>query len=159
MKYTTDSGVEWDVYDQLPEGWHIVSDCAPHMSGLVFIRPKDYLKAGAKSGRISLLREQPASPVQPKPVQQPEPVQPETLPVQQPPQPPTASTAPYPAKSVNDLARLKFKQKMLLEIQFDLMVCEVEGWDKRAYINELRRLLNSIDTSKPKPKTEQGGLF
>ena len=26
------------------------------------------------------------------------------------------------------------------------MVCEVEGWDKKEYINELKKLLNGINT-------------
>ena len=68
-KHITKLGIEWDVYDQLPEGWEVVSKCAPHIKNYAFIRPKDWLKAGGKSGRISLLREQPASPFQPKPVQ------------------------------------------------------------------------------------------
>ena len=30
------------------------------------------------------------------------------------------------------------------------MVCEIEGWNKKEYINELKKLLNSIDTSHKK---------
>jgi hypothetical protein len=51
----------------------------------------------------------------------------------------------FPAKSVNDLARLKFKEQILKEILFDLTVCEIEGWDKKEYINELKELLNEIE--------------
>lgn len=29
---------------------------------------------------------------------------------------------------------------------FDLMVCEIEKWDKREYINELKELINGIKT-------------
>lgn len=46
--------------------------------------------------------------------------------------------------SVNDLARLKFKEQILKEILFDLTVCEIEGWNKKEYINELKELLNEI---------------
>jgi hypothetical protein len=56
----------------------------------------------------------------------------------------------FPSKTVNDLARLKFKEQLLKEIRFDLMVCEIEGWDKKEYINEIKKLLNSIDTSNKK---------
>jgi hypothetical protein len=56
----------------------------------------------------------------------------------------------FPAKTVNDLARLKFKEQLLKEIMFDLMVCEIEKWDKKEYINELKKMLNSIDTSNGK---------
>ena len=30
------------------------------------------------------------------------------------------------------------------------MVCEVEGWDKKEYINEIKKLLNGINTSNKK---------
>ena len=52
----------------------------------------------------------------------------------------------FPSKKANELARLKFKEQLLKEIMFDLMVCEVEGWDKKEYINELKKLLNGINT-------------
>lgn len=51
----------------------------------------------------------------------------------------------FPVKTVNDLARLKFKESILKEIMFDLMVCEIENWDKKEYINEIKQMLNSID--------------
>jgi hypothetical protein len=56
----------------------------------------------------------------------------------------------YPSKKVNDLARLKFKEQILKEIMFDLMVCEVEGWDKKEYMNEIKKLLNGINTKSKK---------
>lgn len=37
---------------------------------------------------------------------------------------------------------------------FDLMVCEIEGWDKKEYINELKKMLNSIDT----PNKKEGSI-
>ena len=48
------------------------------------------------------------------------------------------------AKTVNDLARQKFKQKLLADILVDLTICEIEGWSKRDYIDELRELINGI---------------
>lgn len=56
----------------------------------------------------------------------------------------------FPAKTVNQLARAKFKEQLLKEIMFDLMVCDIERWDKREYINELKDLINSIDVDKTK---------
>ena len=40
------------------------------------------------------------------------------------------------------------------------MVCEVEGWDKKEYITELKTLINGINT-KPKKETVkiQNDLF
>ena len=50
----------------------------------------------------------------------------------------------FPAKSVNELARLKFTKHLLSEILFDLSVCEIEKWDKKEYISELKIILNAI---------------
>lgn len=61
----------------------------------------------------------------------------------------------FPAKTVNVLARLKFKERLLKEIMFDLMVCEIENWDKKEYIKELKKIINSIDTSNKKKVTAQ----
>lgn len=67
----------------------------------------------------------------------------------------------FPAKTVNDLARLKFKEQLLKEIMFDLMVCEIENWDKTEYIKELQKLLNGIDVKKKKKSNDfkQQSLF
>lgn len=47
-------------------------------------------------------------------------------------------------KKVNILARNKFKEKLLKEIEFDLMVCRLEGWSTESYINELKSLIDDI---------------
>ena len=64
----------------------------------------------------------------------------------------------FPAKTVNDLARMKFKEQLLKEIMVDLMVCEIEGWDKKEYIKEIRNLINSIDLSNKKQKQKSSTL-
>lgn len=48
------------------------------------------------------------------------------------------------AKAVNDLARAKFKEKLLLDIVVDLTICEIEGWSKVDYLNELKDLINNL---------------
>jgi hypothetical protein len=50
----------------------------------------------------------------------------------------------FPAKTVNQLARLKFTKHLLNEILFDLSVCEIEKWDKKEYIKELQIILNEF---------------
>ena len=37
------------------------------------------------------------------------------------------------------------KEELLKDIRVDLMICEMEGWDKKEYIRELQNLLNSFD--------------
>lgn len=48
------------------------------------------------------------------------------------------------ALAANYLARKKFEEKLLQDIRVDLMICEIEGWDKMEYIEELKKLINSI---------------
>ena len=45
-------------------------------------------------------------------------------------------------KALQDGATHQFILKMYQEIQFDLMVCEIEGWDKKEFINMLYEVLN-----------------
>lgn len=49
------------------------------------------------------------------------------------------------AKIVNNIARKKMQEKLLNDIGVDLMICEIEGWDKLEYINELKELMLSIN--------------
>ena len=48
------------------------------------------------------------------------------------------------APSLNRLAREQMKLKLLEGIRMDLIICEIEGWDKMEYINELNELVNSF---------------
>lgn len=48
------------------------------------------------------------------------------------------------APSINRLAREQMKLKLLADIRTDLIICEIEGWDKMEYINELNELVNSF---------------
>lgn len=50
----------------------------------------------------------------------------------------------FPSKTVNNLARAKFKEQILKEIMFDFMVCEIEGWSKLDYIKEIKQMIDSI---------------
>lgn len=56
------------------------------------------------------------------------------------------------AKSLNKLARHQMIHKLMADIRLDLAVCEIEGWDKREYIDmlykELRGLEDACDQSR-----------
>ena len=45
---------------------------------------------------------------------------------------------------VNVFARERFKVKLLQEIEFDLMVCQLEGWSMESYVNELKQLIDDV---------------
>ncbi len=51
------------------------------------------------------------------------------------------------ARTVNELAREKFKQRLLNDILCDLMICEIEGWCKLEYINQMKELICSMAQS------------
>ena len=48
------------------------------------------------------------------------------------------------APSLNRLAREQMKLKLLADIRTDLMVCEIEGWSKMEYLNELKELIDGF---------------
>ena len=48
------------------------------------------------------------------------------------------------AKTVNDLARARLKQYLLNDLLIDLTICEIEGWNKLEYINELKKLIEDV---------------
>lgn len=46
--------------------------------------------------------------------------------------------------ALNRLAREQMKMRIMQDVLFDLSVCEIEGWDKLEYINELRETLAQL---------------
>lgn len=44
----------------------------------------------------------------------------------------------------NRLAREKMKLRLLADIRMDLMVCELEGWNKAEYLDELLALVQEL---------------
>ena len=47
-------------------------------------------------------------------------------------------------KALNRLAREQMKRRLLADILADMQVCELEGWDKLEYLNELMEMLDSL---------------
>lgn len=48
------------------------------------------------------------------------------------------------AKALNDLARHKTILRLLNDIRIDMEICEIEGWDKTEYLNQIKQLINSF---------------
>ena len=141
----------WDILEKLPDGWIIDKTAGSPAPNTVFItngksplkgQKRALLKVKSKQD-ITIQKEEPLVNVQKMHIAKKE--------------------GPYvfPSKKANELARLKFKEQILKEIMFDLMVCEVEGWDKKEYINELKKLLNGINTLNKKKVNAKSdpGLF
>lgn len=51
---------------------------------------------------------------------------------------------PETRKTLNDLARHQLIVRILQEIEFDLMICEIEGWDKKEFIRQIQSAVDKI---------------
>ena len=51
---------------------------------------------------------------------------------------------PATRRAFNRLAREKMKLRLLADIRMDLMVCELEGWSKLEYLDELLALVQEL---------------
>ena len=139
---------DWDILEYLPEGWVIDKTAGSPAPNTVFITNGKSVLNGQKRALLKVQSKQDINiskneiPKVNHFVEANKMVEKSEIPI-------------FPAKTVNDLARLKFKEQLLKEIMFDLMVCEIEKWDKKEYINEIKKMLNSIDTSNKKKVTAQ----
>ena len=139
---------DWDILEDLPEGWVIDKTAGSPAPNTVFITNGKSVLNGQKRALLKVQAKQDINiskneiPKVNHFVEANKMIEKTEIPI-------------FPAKTVNDLARLKFKEQLLKEIMFDLMVCEIEKWDKKEYINEIKKMLNSIDTSNKKKATAQ----
>ena len=149
----------WDIVAQMPEGWRINKTIGtPLFMHVVIDNGKSPLTKECKRALLKVERPQPAQPTETPPTV----VEPIPAPILEPePQPePEQQAQPnyeFPSQKVNELARKKFQEHLLKEITFDLMVCELEGWNKLDYIKELKRLINGVaaaNVPKSKPQAQ-----
>lgn len=47
-------------------------------------------------------------------------------------------------KAFNRYAREQMKVRILTDVKADMMVCEINGWDKLEYLNELSEMLSDL---------------
>ena len=45
----------------------------------------------------------------------------------------------------NEFARHSMIHRLLADIMADMQVCDIEGYDKKEYINQIREIINSFD--------------
>lgn len=48
------------------------------------------------------------------------------------------------SKALNDLCREQMKFKIMADLRMDLLVCELEDYDKLEYLYELKELIDSF---------------
>lgn len=58
---------------------------------------------------------------------------------------------PEMRRLLNRVAREQLKKRLLADVLMDMKVCEIEGWDKLEFINELMELLAALG------KKQKGG--
>lgn len=128
----------WPVLDAMPIGWQIDKTAGSPLHGHVFITNGKSAICGQQRALLSVLPRQKqltltnaATNASPK-----DDAAREEKPKQ-------VIDSAY-ARTVNELARAKFKHKLLADILVDLQICEIEGWDKSEYIRELKNMINSI---------------
>jgi hypothetical protein len=122
---------DWDIFNEMPDGWVLDKTAGSPAPNAVFITNGKSVLNGQKRALLTIQKE--PIPFVSKAIESAQEVEPKTGYI-------------FPVKTVNQLARERFKEQLLKEIMFDLMVCEVEGWDKRQYVEELKELINSINT-------------
>ena len=139
---------DWNILESLPDGWVIDNTVGSPAPNTVFITNGKSVLNGQKRALLKVCAK--------RDVFIPKNVIKQVVAKSE-----TTEDIPFPAKTVNTLARKKFQEQLLKEIQFDLMVCEIEGWDKTEYIKELQNLLNGIDVKRKKKGNDfkQQSLF
>ena len=140
----------WDILENLPEGWTIDNTAGSPIKNTVFITNGKSVFNGQKRALLrvkSEIKGNTQAHTETKPNKEKEVIK-------------SVDVIEFPAKKVNELARKRFLEQILKEIMFDLTVCEIEGWDKKEYIKEIRKLINSFDLSNKNNKNQaQGSLF
>lgn len=130
---------DWQLMDALPAGWRFAPGVGSPLAGYAFAASGSPLRGG----RMALVRLR-------APQMQLLLSESETAPpaeVRQADAPSTSTAFVYDtgaARTVNELARQKFQHRLLADILVDLTICEIEGWCKREYIDELRSLINGL---------------
>lgn len=120
----------WDLLDTLPDGWKIDRSAGSPVCGYEFCTNGKSVFNGQQRALFFVgktITEQPKS----KPFE----VQEEK---------PQVVVDQLYVRTLNELARKTFEQKMLNDIMVDLMICEIEGWGKLEYIKHLRKSIAGL---------------
>lgn len=130
---------DWPLLEEMPDGWRIDKTAGSPLHGYEFVTDGKSIINGGKRALLrvvapqrQLLLDAPMESVT------------ATAKDQQPEKKPAYELPAGYARTVNELAREKFKQRLLNDILIDLAICEIEGWCKQEYIDQMKSLINSI---------------
>lgn len=128
----------WQLLEKMPKGWVFCNKVGSPLHGYVFVtngkslingQKRALLKLDFKTDAPQLILDFDKKAITTKTIEQPK--------------APQVIDAQY-VRTVNDLARKKFKRQLLNDILVDLTICEIEGWCKREYIEELKKLISDL---------------
>lgn len=129
----------WHLLEIMPSGWRIDKTAGSPLSGYEFVTNGKSLLNGQERALLRIIPPQRELFLEVVNVSAPKTEQPKTENKTN-----CQVVDKQYARTVNELARQKFKQRLLGDILTDLTICEIEGWCKREYISELKELINSI---------------
>ena len=133
----------WPLLDEMPQGWKIDKTVGSPLAGYVFVTNGKSVFDGQIRALLRVKKQQAELFAQDAPRIEAKPANTASSPQKKPEWVIDAGSA----RTVNELAREKFKQRLLADILTDLMICEIEGWCKLEYINQMKALINSIAQS------------
>lgn len=124
----------WKLFDEMPEGFRVHPCVGSPLHGYEFISKGSPLKGNT----LALCRvKELAEPIndeivfEAKKVEQPVKQSPEKI-------------HPNTPRVLNELARKQTILMILNDVMLDLAICEIEGWSKSEYLNELKREICKI---------------
>lgn len=136
----------WELFETIPEGWKIDKTAGSPLNGYEFITNGKSVIVGQKRALLKINKDNFIKPFQTdnhlkvnileKADDKPKQIIDENY-----------------VKTVNDLARKKFEERLLNDIRCDLMICEIEGWNKLNYIDELKKLINGLGSISKQSET------
>lgn len=130
---------DWELIDEMPCGWAVDKAAGSPVHGYAFVtNRKSVITGQQKRALLRVLQPQRQIAFD---AQKAEERKPQKEAKENTPRP--VIDAHY-CRTVNELARQKFKQRLLNDILVDLTICEIEGWCKLEYISEIRKLINSL---------------
>ena len=60
------------------------------------------------------------------------------------------------SKALNTLVRHRMIERLYRDILIDMTVCEIEGWDKMEYINDLQEVINHFGREQKLQERDSG---
>ena len=129
--------MNWPKLDALPDGWKFDKTCGSPCRGYEFATNGKSLLNGQRRAlvRVNIEPSRTAQAVH-EPLKLAPPKLART-------DKPEAQDPEAPA-ALNKLARAKMMERLLRDVRVDIQVCELEGWDVREYLNDIRQLLDRI---------------